>query len=123
MESTRQQKFSKLILKEISDIFHKNGNEYYGNSFVTVTLVRTVPDLSLVKVYLSLFKAKDPQNIIEKINTKSKEIRRELGNRIKHQVRHIPELHFYLDDSMDYAENINKILDKIDIPPADENKE
>ena len=123
METTRQHKFSKLIHKEISDIFQKNGSEYYGNTFVTVTLVRTVPDLSLAKVYLSLFKAKDPQKIIDRINSQSKEIRRELGNRIKHQVRHIPELHFYIDDSMDYAENINKILDKIDIPPADETKE
>lgn len=123
MDSTRQQKFSKIIQKEISEIFNKSGSEYYGNAFVTVTLVRTVPDLSLAKVYLSLFKAKDPQKIIDKINSRSKEVRRELGNRIKHQVRHIPELHFYLDDSMDYAENINKILDNIDIPPASDEKE
>lgn len=120
MESTRQHKFSKLILKEISDIFQKNGSDYFGNAFVTVTLVRVVPDLALAKVYISLFKAKETEKIIDRINSHSKDIRRELGNRIKNQVRHIPDLHFYLDDSMDYAEKINNLLNKIDIPPASE---
>lgn len=120
MESTRQHKFSKLLQKEISDIFQRKGSDYFGNAFVTVTLVRVVPDLSLAKVYLSLFKAKEPSTIIDKINAHSKDVRRELGNSIKNQVRHIPDLHFYLDDSMDYAEKINNLLNKIDIPPASE---
>jgi ribosome-binding factor A len=120
MESTRQHKFSRLIQKEISDIFQKKGSDYYGNAFVTVTLVRTVPDLSLAKVYLSFFKAKEPGKIIDKLNSQAKDVRRELGASIKNQVRHIPELHFYLDDSMDYAENIDKILNKINIPPPSE---
>ena len=123
MESTRQHKFAKLIQKEISDIFNKSGRDYYGNAFVTVTLVRVVPDLSLTKIYLSIFKSKEPGKIINSINTHSKDIRRELGNRIKNQVRHVPELIFYLDDSMDYAENINRILNNIDIPPASDEKE
>jgi ribosome-binding factor A len=123
MESTRQHKFSKLILKEISDIFQKNGSDYFGNAFVTVTLVRVVPDLALAKVYISLFKAKESGKIIDRINSHSKDIRRELGNRIKNQVRHIPDLHFYLDDSMDYAEKINNLFNKIDIPPASDEKE
>ncbi len=118
MDSTRQQKFAKLIQKELSEIFVKNGADFYGNAFVTITQVRVSPDLALMKVYLSLFKAKNADKLLEQINHRSREIRGHLGNRIKSQIRHIPELVFYIDDSLDYAENINRILDQIDIPPA-----
>ena len=72
------------------------------------------------KIYLSLFKQKDPEALLETIRLHTKEIRKELGNRIRNQVRIIPDLHFFIDDSLDYAETINNIMKNIVIPPAPE---
>lgn len=119
MDSTRQNKFSKLILKELADIFAREGKNYYGNAFVTITDVRITPDLSQARVYLSLFKEKQPQQLLETIKLHVREIRKILGNRIRNQVRIIPELQFFIDDSMDYAEKIDKLMKTIVIPPAD----
>ena len=110
MDSTRQNKYARLIQKEISEVFLKSGKDYYGNAFVTITAVKVSPDLALVKIYLSLFKVAEPDKLIKQINSHVKEIRRHLGERIKNQIRHIPELVFYLDDSAEYAENIEKIF-------------
>lgn len=110
MDSTRQLKYARLIQKEISEIFQRNGADFYGKAFVTVTGSRVSPDLGLAKVYLSVFGSKDAQGVVDQIETHHKEIRRELGNRIRHQARIIPELKFYLDDSLDYAEKIDKLL-------------
>ena len=113
MDSTRQNKYARLIQKEISEIFLKDGKSYYGSAFVTITVVRVSPDLALAKIYVSLFQAKDPEKIVKEINSHVKEIRRQLGNRMKNQIRHIPELVFYFDDSAEYADNIDRILKDI----------
>ena len=110
MDSTRQNKYARLIQKEISEIFLKDGKNFYGNAFVTITTVRVSPDLALVKVYVSLFQSKDPEKVVKEINSHVKEIRKQLGNRMKNQIRHIPELVFYFDDSAEYADNIERIL-------------
>jgi ribosome-binding factor A len=117
MDSTRQNKFSKLILKELAAIFSREGKNYYGNAFVTITEVKVTPDLSMVKVYLSLFKEKNPNVLLELIRQHSKEIRKNLGNRIRNQVRIVPELQFYIDDTLDYAEKIDILMKNIVIPP------
>ena len=121
MDSTRQLKYARLIQKEMGDIFQRNGPNYYGKAFVTVTGVRVSPDLGIARVYLSVFGIKDAQGVIDQVEVHNKEIRRELGNRIRHQARIIPELKFFLDDSLDYAEKINKLLDqtKTDTTPGE----
>ena len=120
MDSTRQNKYSKLIQKELSEIFLLHGKDYYGSAFVTITEVRVSPDLALVKAYLSLFKHKDPDKLMQEINGHAKEIRKQLGDRMKNSIRHIPELVFYLDDTADYADSIERILNTI---PKTEHKE
>ncbi len=110
METKRQQKISKLILRDLSEIFQREVTHLTPGVMVTVTKVKVTPDLTLAKVYLSLFPAKDKVALLEKINNATREIRGLLGNRIRHQVRFIPELRFYLDDSLDYIERIDELL-------------
>ncbi len=122
MDSTRQLKYSKLIQKEISDIFQKEGKSYYGSAFVTVTGTKVTPDLSIVRIYISVFKTSG-EEVIKNLYTHSREIRRKLGERIRNQARIIPELEFFIDDSLDYAEKIDKIMKDIVIPPEEKSEE
>ncbi|MEY4594172.1 MAG: ribosome-binding factor RbfA [Bacteroidota bacterium] len=112
MDSTRQLKYARLIQKEIGTLFQRNGPSYYGKAFVTVTGAKVSPDLGIASVYLSVYGVKDAQSIIDQIGTHNKEIRRELGNKIRHQARIIPELRFFLDETLDYAEKISKLLEE-----------
>ena len=112
MDSTRQQKYARLIQKEIGTIFQRKGPDYYGRAFVTVTGAKVSPDLGLAYIYLSVFGNKDAQGVVDQVSSHNKEIRRELGNKIRHQARIIPELRFFLDETLDYAEKINKLLDE-----------
>ena len=114
MDSTRQNKAARLIHKEISDIFIVEGRGYYSNAMVTVTRARVTPDLSVAKIYLSIFVTgqNDKKDVLKNIETHNKEIRWHLGNRVKNQLRIIPELEFYIDDSLDYIENIENLLKK-----------
>jgi ribosome-binding factor A len=116
MDSTRQLKYSKLIQKEIGTIFQRDGLSFYGRAFVTVTGVRVSPDLGIAKVYLSIFGVKNPKETIAQIESHTKEIRKKLGNEIRHQARIIPELKFFLDDSLDYVEKIEKLLNETKTP-------
>ena len=112
MDTTRQLKVARLVQKEIAEIFLNEGKNYFGSAFITVTGTRISPDLSFAKIYLSLFGAKDRDALLKQIKEHQKEIRNKLGQRIKNQVRIIPELNFYLDDTMDYAQKINELLNK-----------
>lgn len=109
MESTRQQKISRLLQKEISEIFRMQTAKTRG-VIVSVSSVRVSPDLSLAKAYLSIFPSEKAQEIIEGINASRKTIRYELAQRVRMQLRKTPELMFFLDDSLDYLENIDKLL-------------
>lgn len=109
MESTRQQKISRLLQKEISEIFRMQTAKTRG-VIVSVSSVRVSPDLSLAKAYLSIFPSEKAQEIIEGINASRKTIRYELAQRVRMQLRKTPELMFYLDDSLDYLDNIDKLL-------------
>ena len=111
MESTRQNKVSRLLQRDLGDIFQKEGRNLFNNSMITVTKVNISRDLSVAKVYLSLFSTADKKELLEKIIKRSGEIRYKLGKRIGKQVRIIPEVQFYMDDSLDYIENIEKLLD------------
>ena len=111
MDSTRQQKISRLIQKELSDIFQRQTQATRG-VIVTVTACRISPDMSVCRGYLSIFPSERAQEICENINANVKQIRFELGQRTRHQLRIIPELKFFVDDSLDYAENIDKLLNQ-----------
>ena len=110
MTSIRQQKVSRLIQKEISDIFHHHGQNWFPNTMVSVTVVRVAPDLGFAKIYLSVFGNMEPKECVDMANHNVKMIRGELGRRVKNQLRVVPEIVFHVDDSIDYAENIEELL-------------
>jgi ribosome-binding factor A len=116
-ESKRQKQFSGLIQKDLSEIFQRNAASLVGSrTFITVTNVRMSADLGVAKVYLSFMLSDKQQEMLDMINMKKNEVRRQLGNRIAKQVRVIPELIFYLDESADYAARIDQLLSGLDIP-------
>lgn len=119
MESKRQQKFARLIQKELSEIFQRDAKSLFENSFITVTTVRMSPDLGVAKVYLSFLLAQDKKAMLEKVKTQGKQIKKMLGEKIRKQVRVIPELIYFIDDTIDYANRIDQLLSKIDIPSPD----
>ena len=110
MASVRQNKASRLIQKELSTIFQKEAKTLFKGAMVSVTVVRISPDLKVAKAYLSFFGVADKDSMIRHINDIQGDIRRRLGNEMKHQLRYIPELHFFHDDSLDYAEEIDTLL-------------
>ena len=109
METTRQNKISRLIQKELSEIFLLQTKAMHG-VLVSVSVVRISPDMSYARVYLSIFPSGKSEEIIKNINDNTKSIRFELGNIVRHQLRIIPELKFFVDDSLDYVEKIDKLL-------------
>lgn len=111
MDSTRQNKVSRLIQKELSSFFQKNASTFGHGQMITVTVVRISPDMGVAKAYLSIFPAKNKEEILKEIKKEAKSIRYILGKEMRHQLRTIPEIIFYLDDSLDYAENIDNLLD------------
>ena len=111
METTRQNKIARLIKKELSEIFLLQTKSMPG-VLVSVSIVRISPDMSYARVYLSVFPSERSEEIVKNINANMKSIRFELGNRVRHQLRIIPELKFFVDDSLDYAEKIDELLKK-----------
>lgn len=111
METTRQNKISRLIQKELSEIFLLQTKSMNG-VLVSVSAVRISPDMSIARVYISVFPSERSQEIVKNINDNMKSIRYELGTRVRHQLRIIPELKFFVDDSLDYAERIDELLKK-----------
>ena len=111
METTRQNKISRLIQKELSEIFLLQTKSMNG-VLVSVSAVRISPDMSIARVYLSVFPSERSQEIVKNINDNMKSTRYELGTRVRHQLRIIPELKFFVDDSLDYAERIDELLKK-----------
>ncbi|MDN3668843.1 30S ribosome-binding factor RbfA [Echinicola jeungdonensis] len=122
MESKRQQKYSKLIQKELGEIFQRESKPLVGKAMVTVTHVIMSPDLGVAKIYLSFLLA-DTKVLFEKINEHKKEIRKNLGNRIGKSVRSIPELVFFLDESSAYAQHMEKVISDLDIPEEEDDED
>lgn len=121
--STRQLKFGRLIQKEISDIFQRDKKGILDQVFVTIADVRVSPDLSVAKIYISMMLQRDKQAVLERLNLHKKEIRRELGDRIRKQVRIIPELIFYIDEVEENAHRIEALIKSLNIPPAPKEEE
>jgi ribosome-binding factor A len=111
MATIRQNKVSRLIQKDLGEIFQKEEKELLPGYMVTVTKVRITADLGIARVYLSIFPSGKHNEQIAMINDHKKHIRHELGKRIRHQVREIPELSFFIDDSLDYIERIENLLE------------
>ena len=113
MESKRQQKFAGLLQEELAAVFQKEGAAYLPNTLVTITKVRVSPDLAVAKVYLSFLNTSNTTLSVNTVNAHAGEIRYKLGSRIRHQARVVPTLTFFLDDTNEYVEHMDKIFDKI----------
>jgi ribosome-binding factor A len=109
MEGTRLSKIERLLQKELSELFRKQTAMMRG-TIISVSTVHVSPDLSLAKAYLSIFPSEKGKELLEVIDKNKKTLRYDLGQLVRNQLRRIPELNFYLDDSLDYVENIDKIL-------------
>ena len=121
MDTTRQQKISRLVQKELSEIFRRETAKTRG-TLVSVSSVRVSPDLSVANVRLSIFPSEKAEAIMESINANEKSIRYELAQQVRYQLRRCPELKFHIDDSLDYIDHIDELLSK-DKPNPEENNE
>ena len=109
MESTRQAKISRLLQKEMSELFRRQ-TAAMGGVLVSVSAVRVSPDLSVAKAYLSIFPSDKSKIILDNINRSTKTIRYDLAQKLRFQLRKMPELTFFIDDSLDYIEHIDNLL-------------
>lgn len=110
MDSTRQHKMARLLQKEMGDIFEIDMRRLFPAAMITITKVNVTKDLSVARFNLSIFALKDKKPTIEEIRAHIPEFRYKLGNKIRKQVRIIPQVEFYEDDSLDYIENLEKLM-------------
>ncbi len=113
-ESKRQKQVSKVIAQELNDIFRKKGLNIIGKGMLSIASVKITPDLYEARVYLSMFQIDDKEALIKTITDRNWEIRKDLGARIKNQMRKVPELSFFIDDTLDYVERIDEVLKEIE---------
>src|ERR1044072_4898477 len=112
-EGKRQKQVATVINKELNDIFLRMGLNMQDGGMISISSVKITPDLFEARVYLSFFQVKDNDAMLTKIQDKTREIRKELATRVRHQLRSIPELTFYIDDTLDYVFRIEELLDKV----------
>ncbi len=112
-EGKRQKQVAGLINQELNDIFLRLGLNMQNGGMVSISSVKITPDLFEARVYLSFFQVKDNDAMLTKIQEKSKEIRNELGKRVRHQLRSIPQITFYIDDTLDYVFKMEELLKKV----------
>jgi ribosome-binding factor A len=110
MATIRQEKINNLIKRELLTIFQQTGRSHFGGAMITVTKVNTAADLGAARIYVSIFAAPDKEQCLRDIKANTSQIRHLLGNATGRQLRKIPELFFYLDDSLDYYETIDNLL-------------
>ena len=124
-ENKRQKQVGKLVLEELSDIFQREGINIIDGGMVSISKVMITPDLLEARVYLSFFQVKDQDALLKKIIDRGWEWRKALGQRVKNQLRRIPELHFFSDDTMEHVFKMEELFKKINEernarnPPAD----
>ncbi len=112
MESTRQQKVAKQVLRDLSEIFRERGMAAFNGAMISVTSVRVSQDLASAKVRLSIFPSEKAKGVLEMVEAASRSIRGDLGKRVSKQLRIVPELTYFIDDSLDYALKIDELLKK-----------
>jgi len=110
MDTTRQNKISRLIQKDLAEIIQKEGKNLFHGVLVSVTKVRISPDLSIARTYLSIFPSEKSAEILLEIKTHQSRIRGLLGLKVGKQLRIVPQLDFHIDDSLDYIDNIDRLL-------------
>jgi ribosome-binding factor A len=110
METNRQKKVAKVIQKDLADVLREDAQRGGLGVIVSVTRVRVTPDLTEAKAYLSIFPNDRKDEIFEGVNRNSHQIKHALAQRTRHQLRKMPELHFFIDDSLDYIEDIDEAL-------------
>ena len=111
-ENNRRTKVARQIQKDLSEIFRLKGMNSYGGAMITVSEARISPDLSVARIFLSIFPSTKTKEVMKTVESEVKYFRGELGKRMRHQIRIIPELIFVEDDSLDRLENIDKLLNK-----------
>jgi ribosome-binding factor A len=119
-ESKRQQKFSKMILKDLGEIFQQDKRGILEGAFITISDVLMSPDLAIARVYMSMMMVQDRAALIEKITARKSEIRKLLGNNIGKHVRIVPDLLFFIDELPEQASRIDKIIGDLDIPSSED---
>ena len=112
METTRQNKISRLIQKDMAEILQKEGRTFFSGVLVSVTNVRISPDLSVARVYLSIFPSEKGAATLLEIKTHQSRVRGLLGLKVGKQLRIVPQLDFHIDDSLDYIDNIDRLLNE-----------
>ena len=121
-DSKRQKQVSALLMEELSGIFQRLGLSMIDGGLVSLTAVKVTPDLLEAWVHLSLFQVKDTAATMKKIEDRAWEIKRELSDRVKHQLRRIPILQYMLDDTLDHADRMEALFRKLkeEKPPGQE---
>ena len=119
LEGKRQKQVAGLLNKELSDIFQRLGISMMDGGMVSISSVKVTPDLFEVRVYLSFFKIPDSFAALKKIEERSWEIKKELTARVRHQLRSMPKLTFYIDDTLDYVDKMEQIFKDIKTAPAE----
>lgn len=112
-ETKRQKQVGQLVQQELSDIFMRMGFNVTEGGMISISSVKMTPDLLEARVYLSMFQIKSPEEMLGRMNEKMSEIRRELGNRVGKQLRRVPELTFFLDDTLDHVFKMEELFKKI----------
>ncbi len=123
MESKRQVKFGRQLKKDLAEIFQQDTNHFFSGALVTITEVNVSPDLGLARVYLSVFPTAGAEKVFDRLNEIKSEVRLKLGRKIGSQVRIIPELAFFHDDTEEKASKMDKLIDSLDIPPETNEEE
>jgi ribosome-binding factor A len=113
-EGKRQRQVAGALQEELNDIFRRLGLSMMDGGMVSISSVKVTPDLLEARIYLSLFQVKDPKTLMKTIESRAWEIKKELADRVKHQLRRIPVLHFYQDDTLDYVFKMEEIFKKIE---------
>lgn len=110
MDSIRQNKVARLIQKDLSELFRQECKEYALGAMLSITTVRVSPDLSYAKIYVSIFPSERTESVMQSLEEHNRSIRYFLGKKVGKQMRIVPELRFFVDDSLDYIEKIDELL-------------
>ncbi len=116
-ESKRQQRFAGVIQQDLGELFQREGQAWAPGAFITITRVRVTPDLAIARVYLSFLNTQQAKSDLANIRLHANEVRYKLGARIKNQARIVPHLEFFLDDTNEYVEHMDKLFDEISKEP------
>lgn len=121
-EGKRQRQVASALQEEMNDIFRRLSLNMIDGGMVSISSIKVTPDLLEARIYLSLFQVKDEKAVMKFIDSRAWEIKKELANRVKHQLRRIPVLHFYLDDTLDYVFKMEQVFKKLkeETPPSKE---